>query len=246
MPAAGCFKFIEQLATCKTTQNIKQVCESFCDNFGYDHYFYGVLIPTSFTKPSIYILSNQPDEWRTRYSEMGYLSIDPTASYCMEHIVPVHWTDIHNPEPALPGAIKMFREALDFGIADGISFPIHTIRHETAMLSLSGGKPDADWNKRLITYTPECHLFATYLHEAVLRILPDIRQAVSAILTEREKECLLWTAEGKTSWEISQILNISERTVVFHLKNATQKLDVVNRQHAVAKAISHGYILPCI
>ena len=114
------------------------------------------------------------------------------------------------------------------------------------MFSLSCTKTTADENKRILTYMPEGHLFATYLHEAISRILPDIRQAMNTVLTEREKECLLWTAEGKTSWEISQILGISERTVVFHLNNATRKLDVVNRQHAVAKAISHGYILPRI
>lgn len=246
MPATGCFEFIDKLLSCETTDNIKDVCTQFCDRFGYSHYFYGVLIPTSFTKPSIYIISNQPEEWRTRYSEKGYLSIDPTATYCMQNIAPVHWQNLDNNLPLQSSVRKMFGEALDFGIVDGISFPVHTIRHETAMLSLSSNRPDEDWNKRLLQFIPESHLFAAYLHEAMIRILPDIQKAMGTMLTEREKECLLWTAEGKTSWEISQILGIAERTVVFHLKNATQKLDVANRQHAVAKAISLGYILPRI
>jgi LuxR family transcriptional activator of bioluminescence operon len=63
-------------------------------------------------------------------------------------------------------------------------------------------------------------------------------------LTDREKECLLWAAEGKTSWEASQILGISERTVIFHLQNASDKLGVNNRQQAVARAIAMGMILP--
>ena len=89
------------------------------------------------------------------------------------------------------------------------------------------------------------HLFACYVHEAVTRI-PDngILSIINANLTEREKECLLWTTEGKTSWEIAQILNISERTVVFHLNNAVKKLNVSNKQHAVARAISLGHIKP--
>lgn len=246
MSASGCFEIIEKLLDCKTTENIEEVCEQFCDKFGYNHYFYGVLIPTSFTKPSIYVISNHPEEWRARYSEMGYLSIDPTAAYCMQHVAPIHWLNLDSDKTEPSRIYSMYSEAMDFGIVDGVSFPIHTIRHETAMLSLSVDKPDADWNKRLIKYIPEGHLFAAYLHEAVIKILPAIQQLVSAVLTEREKECLLWIADGKTSWEISQILGIAERTVVFHIQNATGKLDVVNRQHAVAKAISHGYILPRI
>ena len=54
----------------------------------------------------------------------------------------------------------------------------------------------------------------------------------------------MWSAEGKTAWEISQILHISERTVVFHLQNASEKLGVVNRQQAVAHAISLGLVTP--
>jgi len=63
-------------------------------------------------------------------------------------------------------------------------------------------------------------------------------------LTQREKECLLWATEGKTTWETSRILRISERTVTFHLQNVQGKLGVSNRQQAVARAVSLGIIEP--
>lgn len=56
-------------------------------------------------------------------------------------------------------------------------------------------------------------------------------------LTDREKEILSWIMEGKSSWDIGQILSISERTVKFHVNNICIKLNAVNRTHAVAKAI---------
>lgn len=237
------FELMEELHKANGHSHIQQVIATLCRECGFDHYFYGVLIPTSYTRPSIFILSNQPDEWRARYNDMGYLTIDPTASYCMENIAPALWQTIQPNAPTSSKARKMFLEAADFGIVDGVSFPIHTIGHEIAMLSLSYSKTGA---RKILQHIPQCHLFATYLHEAVIRFLPDLTTGKSPDLTEREKECLLWTAEGKTGWEIAQILNISERTVVFHLNNATKKMDVINRQHAVAKAISHGYILPQI
>ncbi|MGP9802695.1 helix-turn-helix transcriptional regulator [Rheinheimera sp. NSM] len=52
-------------------------------------------------------------------------------------------------------------------------------------------------------------------------------------LTPREIECVHWAAQGKTSWEISRILSITERTVNFHLSNSMQKTDSANRQQLI-------------
>ena len=69
------------------------------------------------------------------------------------------------------------------------------------------------------------------------------RQILPARLTRREVECLGWAAQGKSEWEISQILGISEHTAEKHLINARVKLGAVNRVHAVATAIRRGLIL---
>jgi LuxR family transcriptional regulator, quorum-sensing system regulator BjaR1 len=59
-------------------------------------------------------------------------------------------------------------------------------------------------------------------------------------LTIRELDCLRWTAEGKTSSEISSIIKLSEHTVNHYLIAAARKLDCVNRVQAVAKALRLG------
>ena len=61
-------------------------------------------------------------------------------------------------------------------------------------------------------------------------------------LTDREIDCLNWTAAGKTSAEIAEILSLSEHTVNHYLNRATKKLDTVNRTQAVAKALRIGLI----
>ena len=74
------------------------------------------------------------------------------------------------------------------------------------------------------------------------RLRHKSQPAPSLALTERERECLQWTARGKTSWEISRILDISDNTVNFHLKNAVHKMDAANKCHAVAKALCSDLI----
>lgn len=56
-------------------------------------------------------------------------------------------------------------------------------------------------------------------------------------LSQREKDCLLWTAEGKSSRDVGTILGISENTVNFHVKNSMRKLGTTNRTAAVVRAI---------
>jgi DNA-binding CsgD family transcriptional regulator len=51
---------------------------------------------------------------------------------------------------------------------------------------------------------------------------------------------LNWIKNGKTNWEVGQILGVTERTVRFHLASIFSKLDVTSRSQAVAAAMEHG------
>lgn len=84
-------------------------------------------------------------------------------------------------------------------------------------------------------------VLGNYFHSHILRINghdSDRDMLVSA----RELDCLRWTAAGKTAWEASVILGISERTVRFHLNAAREKLNCATTTQAVAKAISYQLI----
>lgn len=61
-------------------------------------------------------------------------------------------------------------------------------------------------------------------------------------LSFREKEILSWLAEGKSTWDMSVILGIKETTVKFHVKSIMNKLNAVNRTHAVALALREDMI----
>jgi len=63
-------------------------------------------------------------------------------------------------------------------------------------------------------------------------------------LNDREVECLTWAARGKTSTEIAQILDLTKRTVDFHIDNARGKLGATTRTEAVIKAAAGRLIEP--
>lgn len=61
-------------------------------------------------------------------------------------------------------------------------------------------------------------------------------------LTRREEEVLRWLAQGKTNKEIATALNITQRTVKFHVSSILRKLGAGNRTEALASAARMGLI----
>ena len=62
------------------------------------------------------------------------------------------------------------------------------------------------------------------------------------ILTKREKDVFNLLISNKTTKDIANILNISEKTVRNHISNAMQKLGVKGRAQAVVELIRMNII----
>jgi DNA-binding CsgD family transcriptional regulator len=61
-------------------------------------------------------------------------------------------------------------------------------------------------------------------------------------LSDRERECLFWVSEGKTTDEVAVILGVSSNTVNSYITHAIQKFSASNRAMAIATAIRSGII----
>ena len=78
-------------------------------------------------------------------------------------------------------------------------------------------------------------LMALYFHAHARRKFVHERIIDGVPLSPREFECLAWAAQGKSAWEVGQIIGISRRTAAFHLANAKAKLGVRSICQAVAR-----------
>ena len=63
--------------------------------------------------------------------------------------------------------------------------------------------------------------------------------ALRVSLTRRERQILEFLLRRFSNREIAEILNISERTVKFHVSNVLGKLQVTSRQELVASRVPH-------
>lgn len=238
-------QIVDALSRAASIAEIHEQCTALSELSGCDLFQYGVIIPDAFNGPKVIIISGYPSEWLGHYLEQGYLGIDPIVTHCCGNIRAIDWEQTKPMEKECQTIRKFMGESRDFGLKSGISFPVHNPDGEVAILSLASSYKEhgSTFNKSI----PFMHQAAIHVHEAVKRVIgiPSINHLEDP-LTDREKECLLWAADGKTSWETAKILGVSERTVKYHLQNACAKLNAVNRTQAIARAVSLGLIRPVV
>lgn len=228
---------------------LQAICSVKCDNqffqkilefskeLGFDYCAYGMRIPLPLSYPKTFLFNNYPKEWQMQYQRKNYLAIDPSVRVATRSLLPVIWTD-----DLFSSTPELWEEARSFGLRFGMAQSIRDFNGSISMLTLARSEkpitaPELNAKRFKIAWLIQtAHIgMSKYL-------LPDIMPEISAKLSTREKEVLQWTAVGKTSSEISRILNIAERTVNFHISNVMTKLNAPNKTSAATKAAVLGLL----
>lgn len=225
----------------ETINELERICYNYCKKLGFDSFVYALRIPENFSDSRLIVVNGYPESWVDYYFEHAYYNSDPVMVYCSKSILPIEWKDLPI-EPNTPES-HMMNDAKKFGLQNGISMPIHTPHGEFGILSFAIDDNTQQAHEITFRTLPFIQILASHIHEALRRI-SGLDDEIMRPLSKREQECLKWAADGKAAWEIAHILRISERTVNFHINNTMQKLEVCNRQHAVAKATLKGLIHP--
>lgn len=180
---------------------------------------------------------NFTENWISAYDEQKMYLIDVTVEENFKHYKTQCWSETYNKHG---NPKKLLSFAHDFNLMNGYSCGAKSfgLYRKPSMISFV-------WNfKEKCRYIASIIDFLTpYIHISLSNVLYTERSQLNCnVLTEREKETLSWIKRGKSSWEISTILNISGATVNYHVANIMKKLDVVNRAQAVAVALQLGII----
>lgn len=210
------------------------------EKFGVTRFAY---LNTCHPASPFHVETNYPDEWAVHYHQSGYAAVDPVTQEGIRSSLPFRWRNTLILPQYGAQARKVFDEAAEFGLRDGMTIPIRAAGGIGVMsMAVDDSalfRPSAAAERHVL------HLMALHFHIACDRALspaPAVMQAPR--LTPREREVLLWAARGKTGWEIAQILNLTVRTVTYHVENARSKLGAASRAQAVVAAMAFGLIQP--
>jgi DNA-binding CsgD family transcriptional regulator len=187
--------------------------------------------------PAFRSIHNLPPGYRPLYNDMGLAKVHPVMQHCKRSSVPLVWS---RSTFAKSNALDVWESQAAHGLSCGIALALHLPNGRHFCVGASGDQALPANATELSRMVADLHLFAVCAQDAAMRLLADApaeERAPRPALTRREAECLQWTMEGKTAWEIGQILGISEYTAVRHINNAMHKLGAVNKHQAVLRAL---------
>lgn len=228
---------IQDLLTIRGESNIFGAVTKVAIQLGFEYCAYGIRTPLPLSNPRIVMYSTYPVNWQARYLEHNYVASDPTVLHGLRSLLPIVWSD-----KLFESTPQLWEEARSYGLNHGWAQSSRDANGIGGMLTLarSGEELSAlelrEHGLKMNWLTQIAHIGMS--QQLADKLLPEME----ASLSDREVEVLRWTAEGKTSAEISYILNISGRTVNFHISNAMIKLNAVNKTSAVIRAARIGIL----
>ncbi len=172
-----------------------------------------------------------PAEWTDIYRSQNYIEVDPIISLGQTGLL--YWKDIYQ---KIPPDQEFYSQAKSFGLTNGFS-DIISSQQMFGLMSVAGDELINSSRSRTIlkSLAPHFHQLVHYLtHKQARDNIPR--------LTPREREVLLWAMEGKSNWEISVILGISQESIKGHIAKILRKLGACNRTHAVAIAMQYNLL----
>jgi LuxR family transcriptional regulator, quorum-sensing system regulator BjaR1 len=175
--------------------------------------------------------------WGEAYARHGCAHRDLAVRRLFTAHGPFLWSDFFD-GPLKPAEREVFALAAEHGLQDGFVTPILGPNGEVgAVIFVSPQRLALDASERSLVAA----IANTYAVRGVALSVTPARPLPP--LSARERECLIWSARGKSDTLTSQILDLSEKTVRMHVENARRKLGVHSRQHAVLEAWRQGWLV---
>lgn len=179
-----------------------------------------------------------PEEWLYLYWKNRYTEVDPVLRALMQSQQTQIWSQVYT--SVRSEKEKEFVEtATSFGLTDGVTVGSLDPSCGVATFFAFAGGETAEHAR----YVKFLDYLGQHLHLALLRSATKTSASTDTCVTTlspREVTILNWMKNGKTNWEIAQIVGVTERTVRFHIESIFGKLDVSSRTQAVAVAVQHG------
>lgn len=231
--------FIDKIRDIDTVDALVREFQALILRYGFTSYCVGNATAPELDVDDRVWTATWPKGWQSVWVQKNFAAVDPVVFQLLASRLPFRWSDIGGSKG--PRGMNVMNVAGEFRLRDGIGIPIQGQNGHRIGVTIACERFDLSEREQSCL-----HLAAIYFQARLEKLRaknPPPKRKSSNDLTVRELDCLAWIAAGKTDWEISQILSISELTVNTHVKNILRKLNAMHRAQAVAKAIVSGAIM---
>lgn len=224
----------------KDQTQFRSVVVRFAQQLGFDTVSASAIVDRPDTGSEFVAVHNTPLAFEQTFEDLSIGRRDPVMQHCKRHTVPIVWSQKTYLDQ---GSIDLWDAQAQFGYRNGIAMALHLPEGRHFFLGVDRDQPLPSDRTELTRLVADLQLFAVHAQDTAMRVLiSEALQPERPALTPRELDVLRWTMEGKTAWEVGQLLNIAERTTVQHLQNAMKKLQCNSKHQAVLKALRLGLI----
>jgi LuxR family quorum-sensing system transcriptional regulator CciR len=185
-------------------------------------------------------LANYPADWVDYFDDHQLGPSDPVHRASQLTSVGFSWSKLTSLIELTPRDHQILDLATRRGIGDGFTIPAHVPGESNGSCSFA-----AEAGRTLSEeHLPLAQLAGAFAFEAARRIwqLRHSGLLPPPQLTDRQRDCVVWTARGKSDWEIARILGLSHETVTEYLKRARERYGVGKRTQLVVQALFDGTI----
>jgi DNA-binding CsgD family transcriptional regulator len=233
------WEFLQTAANHKTLDSLDEAFATALKPFEFDAFSCAqARAPIGTEMDARLLFGRSHDEWDAYYLKSGYLSSDPCIPELFSSNASFAWSDLQTKGQSKL-AWQIWDEAADAGARNGYVVPVPNDDDELYGVRLMS--PEKSFDPEARTVLTSMSILYCVLG---IRLLEKAVQAAAAgsPLSRREAECLAWVTEGKSDWDISEILNISQWTVHEHIERAKAKLGVRSRIQAAMLSSANGWL----
>lgn len=185
-------------------------------------------------------LHNYPTQWADYYHRHALGVTDPVHRASHVASVGFPWSHMAAIIPLSGRDRRILALGREHGIGDGFTVPaVHVPGEARGSCSFANeaGRPLPH------DMLPLAQFAGLFAFEGARRLWSSgsLRQTPPRpMLTDRQRDCVLWVARGKSDWEISLILQVGEETVARHIKQACERYGVNKRTYLVILTLFDG------
>ena len=227
---------IDEIQDSTSVDDVVIAYTSFVNGFGFETVAITQLVNPARAGQNRLVITNWPEEYVKDRHERNTIAHDPIVLQAIRSKTPFTWQDVY--QRTDKNGRKIIDEGRDFTQNDGLLIPIHVYDSIPGCITIGTNKLSLSQDQ--IRWIDVVSIQA---YMKIVDFMGPFPFEVQARLSNREIDVVHYAAAGKTNWEISKILGISEHTVRAYFQTAAQKLKTVSRTHTIAVAIAQGYVL---
>ncbi|MDF8333690.1 helix-turn-helix transcriptional regulator [Novosphingobium cyanobacteriorum] len=184
-------------------------------------------------------LHNYPEHWAMDYDRQALGLVDPVHRASHVTALGFSWSQLPILIPLTCDDHRILDAGRQQGIGEGFTVPVHVPGEArgTCSFAAPAGHVFSEATKM------RAQLAGVFAFETARKLWSrrgQLQSRARGVLTDRQRDCVLLMAQGKSDAEIAQILGISRETATSHIATACRRYRVYKRQVLITLTLFDG------